>query len=453
MPTDRVSVVGLGKLGLPFAACWANRGFTVIGVDIDEDRVAAINEGRIGEYEPDVAEVLNASKAELVATTDIARAAAETDTTFIMVNTPGEASGKFTNRYVLSVCEQLGEALAKKQERHVVVLASSVTPGSIENEIIPALEAASGKRNGQEFDFLYSPVFIALGSMVKDYLKPDMALIGEASTAAGDQLATMLRRFYTEADVPFVRTSYVNAELIKLTLSTFITTKISYANMLAELCDNIAGADVDVVAEALGLDKRISPKVLKGGMPYGGPCFPRDNRALLYLTKQAGIDGSIVQATDSFNTSLTDSLARQVKADLAADGRVGILGLSFKPNTDVVEESASIDLANRLHADGAAVIAYDPQALDNARAGVRDGMRLAASLADCLAVSDVVVVATPWAEFSELPQLLAKIADRAITVIDPWRLFSSDDFPEHVTYKPVGRSYSRQGEPTVATGT
>ncbi|MEX1112079.1 MAG: UDP binding domain-containing protein [Candidatus Andersenbacteria bacterium] len=284
-------------------------------------------------------------------------------------------------------------------------------------------------------------------------MNPDMALIGAASPEVGERLEHVLHKLYERKDVKFVHTNYINAELIKLCLSTFVTTKITYANMLAAVCDGLPGADSDTVAHALGLDSRISPKVLKGGMPYGGPCFPRDNRALLYVLRQAGVSEQLVAATDRFNEDLLTSFTDTLIHLAGENGIIGVLGLSFKPGTHVVEESASLELANMLASRGQTVVVYDPKAIEAAKPLLHPSIQFASSDIECVTKSAVTILATPWSEFDNLPLRLKESGVDNGVIFDPWRTYEHQDFVSGVKYVPWGRGSMQQvGEIQVSQG-
>src|ERR1700674_483926 len=277
-----ISVVGLGKLGSPLAACFAARGFDVHAVDADTQKIEALNRGIPPVHEPGLAELLRESQSRLKASQDTEKAVRDTGATFIVVGTPSKPDGGFSLRYVLPVCEAIGRVLSTKRDFHLVVLTSTVMPGSTGGEVIASLESASGKECGRDFGLCYSPEFIALGTVIRDFYYPDFLLIGESDARSGEMLSDIYKR--TCKNSPRVaRMNFINAEITKLALNTYITTKISYANMLARLCEKLPGADASIATDALGLDSRIGPKYLKGAVSYGGPWFPRDNRAFAAL--------------------------------------------------------------------------------------------------------------------------------------------------------------------------
>jgi UDPglucose 6-dehydrogenase len=269
-----ISVVGLGKLGAPLAAVLADRGHHVIGVDSSPDTVKAINEGRAPVQEPGLDTLVAARRSRLTATTDGAAAAASTEATVIIVPTPSLASGLFSTEYVLDAIGKVGQGLRRTTAYHLVVVTSTVAPGTMDTEIAPALERASGRRLGDSLGLCYNPEFIALGSVIRDMQNPDFVLIGESDRRAGDTLEQIQRSVVGDS-TPVRRMNLVNAEVAKIAVNTYVTTKISYANMLSELCEQLPGGDVSVVTDAIGLDRRIGARFFKAALGYGGPCFSR----------------------------------------------------------------------------------------------------------------------------------------------------------------------------------
>jgi UDPglucose 6-dehydrogenase len=434
-----VSVIGLGKLGAPMTACFAARGFTVHAVDLNPQKVDAISRGVAPVHEPGLAELLAESRGRISATKDIEAAVSASDVTFVVVATPSEADGGFSLRYAIPSCESIGRALRTKSAYHVVVITSTVMPGSMGGPIKQALERASGKRCGVDFGLCYNPEFIALGTVIRDFYNPDFLLIGESDPRAGDVLTEIYKRTCKNSPA-FARMNWINAEITKLSVNTYITTKISYANMLARLCEKLPEADVNVVTDALGLDTRIGAKYLKGAVSYGGPCFPRDNRALAALAARVGASSGLAEATDIFNRAQIKVLAETVKSHRVGDDVVGVLGLTYKPNTDVVEESFGLLLAQELSSASLPVIVYDPSG-DATRALTNyKNIRVASSAQECIADSMIVVLATPWQEFRDLRAALWARPGHSgpRVVIDCWRALSHLDGAEGVHYVKLG---------------
>jgi len=433
----KVAVIGLGKLGAPMAAAVASRGIQVIGADLDSAKVEAINRGEPPVRETNLAETIRAGKVRLHATTDIRQAALEAEVTFIIVPTPSEPDGGFSLRHVLPALDKVGKAIAASNERRTVVITCTVMPGHTGGPIRERLEAASGKKAGADFGLCYSPEFIALGSVIHDFLNPDLILVGESDEPTGEMLEAFYRKVCGNKPV-IARMNFVNAELSKLSVNTFVTTKITFANMLAQLCERIPGADVDVVTRAIGHDTRIGHKYLKGAAGYGGPCFPRDNLALGRLARDHEVTAALAEATDRANRAEVGRLAQLVRAHCRPGERVGILGLAYKPDTEVIEESQGVMLAESLLKKGIPVVVYDPMALESARAVLGDRAAFAGSAADCLMQSQVAVLVTPWKEFGML--CAADLGDQGsrLTLIDAWRHASPELRAAVGTYVALG---------------
>jgi UDPglucose 6-dehydrogenase len=432
-----VSLVGIGKLGAPMAACIAAQGFRVKAVDLDSQKVDCINRKVAPVHEPGLEELLQASGALLEATQDISEAVRNSEVTFIVVGTPSEEGGGFSLRYVLPTCEAIGRVLRTKKDYHLVVLTSTVMPGSTGGQVRAALERASGKRCGQDFGLCYSPEFIALGTVIRDFYNPDFFLIGESDMHAGD-LLTKLYGSVCKNSPPVARMNFINAEITKLAVNTYITTKISYANMLARLCEKLPEADVNVVTDALGLDSRIGPKYLKGAVSYGGPCFPRDNRAFAALAMRSGAFSDLAEATDRFNRAQISCIAKTIQGHRKDNEEIGILGLTYKPNTDVVEEAFGLLLAQELSSANLPVVVFDPSVDVTRELSGLKAVRFASSTRECIAQCAVVVLATPWKEFTELPASAWARENGCRVVIDCWRALSHLDGVEGIYYIRLG---------------
>jgi UDPglucose 6-dehydrogenase len=434
----QIAVVGLGKLGAPLAAVLASKGNRVVGIDVNPEAVKLVNDGVAPVEEPGLQDLVSASHDQLSATTDLG-AAADADVSIVLVPTPSDDRGAFSNEHVLTAVEEIGRSLAARDDYHVMIVASTVMPGTCDTEIRPMLESASGRRVGDTLGLCYSPEFIALGSVIRNMLEPDMVLIGESDSRAGD----VLERIYAgvcENDPPVRRMNLVNAELTKIAVNTYVTMKISYANALADMCERLPGADVEAVTDALGLDTRIGAKYLRGAVAYGGPCFPRDNKAFGVFARDLGAEPLLAEATDAVNIAQTDRLARVVQSRLEVGNAVGILGLAYKPDTGVIDESPGLALAELLANAGCEVRVYDPVATE---AGVRalDGLAQGcSSAAELLAQSDVAVIATPWPEFAELPIDRLEREGRRVVVIDCWRLLPERDSSGTVEVVRLGRA-------------
>jgi UDPglucose 6-dehydrogenase len=400
------------------AAVFAAKGHDVIGLDVNASAVAELNAGRAPVLEPKLQEMIDAGRTRLRATLDDDELVSGSDTTFIVVPTPSDEQGAFSNNYVIAAIERLGRALARKASYHVVTVTSTVMPGAMEGVVQGALERACGRRIGQDLGLCYNPEFIALGSVVDNMLEPDFLLIGESDPRAGDAVAALYEPVCAKHP-PVRRMNFVNAELAKISINTFVTTKISYANMLADVCDRLPGADVDIVAGAVGSDSRIGHKYLRGAIGYGGPCFPRDNIAFSTLATRVGAHADIAGATDAINRYQIERLTDTVTALVPAGARVAILGMAYKPDTTTIEESQGIMLAQRLRGRGYVVGIHDPLAAHAAARMLGPDFAVHGSAEALLRESDIAVMTTPWPEYGCL-DLGALV--RRIPIIDCWRI-------------------------------
>jgi UDPglucose 6-dehydrogenase len=262
-------------------------------------------------------------------------------------------------------------------------------------------------------------------------------LIGESDAGSGEMLAT-IHRGICDNSPRIAHMNFINAELTKLSVNTFVTTKISYANMLAEICEVLPGADVEVVTGALGADSRVGRKYLKGALGYGGPCFPRDNIALAALFRREGLESTLGEATDRTNRRQVTRLLHAIMPHLPEGGTVAVLGVSYKPHTEVIENSQGLDLAEQLLAKGIRVVVYDPAAMDNARGVLTGKVAFADNCKACLCIADVVAITTPWPEFQQISPQDLKQSNGRTTIFDCWRILPQDKFTAVADYRTIG---------------
>jgi len=434
----KVVVAGLGKLGLPMAAVFAESGHEVVGVDPMQPVVDALNEGRVLIDEPGLPEMIAANSERITATTSYAEAIPGADITFIIVPTPSGDDGAFINDYVVNALREIGQVLRENPQPHLVAVTSTVMPGATSAVLAPAFEQALGRSLGDGVALCYSPEFIALGSVVRDLQNPDFVLIGADDKAAGRRLADFYLGIGGGRDVPVQVMNWVNAELAKISVNSFVTMKITYANMLASICEGLPGGDVDEVTRAIGLDSRIGPRYLKGGPPFGGPCFPRDNRALGVAAEAVGAPWDLAAATDRMNDGLAERIAEMVTTATNEGDTVAVLGLAYKDNTPVVEESAGAKVAGALAVQGRRVIVHDPIA-DASHSPFLSGLAytqledVASAVGDAAAI--VIVGDDP--AYDTLPSL--PMVD-GVVVVDCWRRLVDATWPLSATYLAIGRT-------------
>ena len=419
----QISVIGLGKLGLCIAACFADKGYKVTGADIDIGKIDKINKGISPIDETGLAALVKKAKKNISATKDCAAAVMASDVSFVVVATPSLADGSFSNEYLEKVLHAIGSALKKKKGYHVVVVTSTVMPQTTEKVAKFILEKTSGKKCGKGFGLAYNPEFIALGSVIHDFLNPDFILIGEANKKDGDILEEIYKKT-CENKPRFARMSLLNAEITKISLNCYVTTKITFANSVAAICEKIKGADAGVVTEALGLDSRIGLKYIRPGLGYGGPCFPRDNVAFSALARIMESRAKLAEMVDEVNRDQVLRILERIKQILSVSNknvrksRIAVLGLSYKPNTAIIEDSQALEIAQLLVNEGSSVTVYDPQAMENALSILGDRVRYARNAKDALKAADLAVIAVPWKEFKEIDLECC----RGTVFLDCWKI-------------------------------
>jgi UDPglucose 6-dehydrogenase len=434
-----VSVVGLGKLGLCLAAVMADRGYQTVGIDVDEGVVNAVNAGKSPLVEPGLNEIIGRhGGTRLRASTDHVEAMRHSDVTFVLVATPSNPDGTFSNRYVESALRSLATEFGRSGKTyHNFVVSSTVRPGSIRGSFIPLLEQHSGRRLNHDFGVCYDPDFVALGEVVKGFLQPDLVILGESDPRAGEQVATIHDKICTNRPA-VARMSLISAEIAKVSLNTYITMKISFANMLANLCERIPGADVDAVTAGIGADRRISPHYFRAGLAFGGTCFPRDTAAFIALAEEFKVDSGLVRDLQRINDYQNRRLAEIVleRTPRSNGNRVGILGLSFKARTAVITESPMIKLIEALLKYDLQITVYDPLAMNAARAVFEDQIECVSSADRCIEVSSTCVIGNREQEYKAAAE--AYRGSAAKTMIDCWRILDSGKLATSVNYVPWG---------------
>ncbi|WP_137288890.1 UDP-glucose 6-dehydrogenase AglM [Natronorubrum halophilum] len=396
-----VSIVGSGYVGTTVAACLADLGHDVVNVEIDADTVETINAGEAPIHESGLEErIAEHAGTNLRATTDYG-AVRETDVTFLCLPTPQADDGSLDLAIMQAGSESLGRALAEKDDDHLVVVKSTVLPGTTEGVVGPILETESGTRVGDGLELAMNPEFLRMGTAVEDFLEPDKVVVGATSEGAAATLRELYAPIVAREGTNLVETDIREAELIKYANNAFLASKVSLVNELGNIAAAY-GADAYEVLAAVGLDDRISERFMRSGLGWGGSCFPKDVDALRAGARAQRYDPELLDAVVAVNDAqprrLVDLLAEHVPLEGA---RIAVLGLSFKPGTDDIRKSRALDVIESLQDRGATVVAYDPVAIENVRPAYPD-VEYAESAVDALEGADGAVVATDWPEFDDL---------------------------------------------------
>ena len=411
----RLSVIGTGYLGATHAACMAHLGHEVIGIDVDPEKIKRLADGDLPFYEPGLPELLRSSldTGRLTFTTDPAEVAAAADVHFVCVGTPQKADSNAAN---LSYVYSAVDSLAPHLDRPTLVVGKSTVPVGTAHGLIERMRAVAPAGDG--VDIAWNPEFLREGFAVRDSLEPDRLVFGVASSTA----EATLRDVYAAVigrPTPVVVSDLATAELVKVAANSFLATKISFINAMAELCE-ATGADVTVLSEALSHDVRIGGQFLRAGLGFGGGCLPKDIRAFMARAGELGVDQALtfLREVDAINQRRRSRTVELAKAELGGSlgGRtVAVLGAAFKPNSDDVRDSPALDVAASLHEQGATVRVYDPQAMDNARARFPHLDYSPSVIAACTG-AELVLHLTEWEEFRAIDpvELGAVVAGRKV---------------------------------------
>ncbi|MGK8485320.1 UDP-glucose dehydrogenase family protein [Nocardia asiatica] len=439
----RCTVFGTGYLGATHAACMAELGHDVIGVDVDPGKVAKLSDGVVPFYEPGLEDVLrrNLDAGRLRFTTSYAEAAAHADVHFLGVGTP-QKKGEYAAdlKYVHAVVDTLAPLL----ERPSVIIGKSTVPVGT----AAALGTRARALSPVDVEVAWNPEFLREGWAVKDTLRPDRLVLGvDRERAAAGWVEDLVREIYADllaADVPFLLTDLATAELVKVSANAFLATKISFINAVSEVCE-ATGADVTMLADALGYDARIGRRFLNAGLGFGGGCLPKDIRAFMARSGELGADHAVafLREVDNINmrrrAKVVDMAARACGGSLLG-ANVAVLGAAFKPESDDVRDSPALNVAGMIQLHGAVVTVYDPKALENSRR-VFPTLNYATSVAEACERADVVLVLTEWDEFTALhPRDLDRVV-RARSIIDGRNCLN------RATWRAAGWVYAGLGTP------
>lgn len=393
----KISIVGCGYVGCVTGVCFSDMGYEVILVDVDPIKVKSINEGRPPIYESGLEDLMRKNRERICATMNLKDAVRDTEITFIAVGTPSNGDGSIDLTYVLRACEEVGDVLKEKEDFSIVIIKSTVFPGTTDNRVRKVLEYTSGKKAGIDFGLGSNPEFLREGNAVHDFLSPDRIVIG----ADDSRTADALKALYSSIDSRIVVTSSRTAEMIKYASNAALATKISFANEIGNLCKTI-GIDSRDVFMGVGMDNRISPAFFRTGIGFGGSCFPKDVRALVAGARANGIELNILNAVLKANEAQPLRLLSLLQKHLPTlEGKIiGVLGLAFKPGTDDIRESRSFSIISGLLSSGARIIAYDPAAMENLKK-LFPQITYASSARAALD-ADAVLILTEWDEFEDL---------------------------------------------------
>ena len=435
----RIAMIGTGYVGLVSGACFSEFGVDVVCVDKDADKIARLNEGQLPIFEPGLEDIVesNENSGRLSFTTDLVAAVDGADAVFIAVGTPSRrGDGHADLSYVYAAATEIAQAM----NGYTVVVTKSTVPVGTGDEVERIIREA---RPDAAFDVVSNPEFLREGSAINDFMRPDRVVIGTASERAREVMRQVYRPLYL-IETPIIFTSRPTAELIKYAANTFLATKITFINEIADLCERM-GADVHDVARGIGLDGRIGAKFLHAGPGYGGSCFPKDTLALVRTAEAADSPMRIVETVVAINDARKKRMAGKVIEACGgslAGKTVAILGLTFKPNTDDMRDSPSLEIVPALQAAGAQVRAFDPVGIEEAKK-LLDGIEWCENAYDAMTGADVVAIITEWNEFRAIDLARLKKLMNSPVMVDFRNIYDPEDMAA------AGIDYTCVGRPSV----
>jgi len=428
MVSEKLAVIGCGKLGAPLVACLAKAGHSVVGIDINENLIQNLKSRKILWQEPNLVNYLETYKDLINFTSNFDENLQEVTTSFIIVPTPSDSNGVYSIDFVLSavknLCEKINETIF---ESHTIVIVSTVMPGDTEGRITDAVKLAVGEKF-ERFKICYSPEFIALGSVIYNIENPDMILIGQSDETVGSKLEKILSSMTVNTPI-VLRLTTAEAEIAKIAINSFVTTKISFSNQISEICENFSNTSSVNVLKAIGTDSRIGNSYLKQGTSYGGPCFPRDNRAFAKFADSLGISLDLALAADSINNRQNQRLSQLLNKIVPTVKNILVVGFSYKPDTDVYEESPALSFIK-------SNLDYQIYVLDEHIKGAKnlDSIKFIENSDLSRVKIDVAILFVPAVAYSAIPNDL----DEGVILIDYWGLWSKYKNLESNNYIKIG---------------
>ena len=417
----KLAIIGTGYVGLITGACFAEFGYQTVCIDKDENRVKELNDSKCPFYEPGVEALLDKhlNKTKLLSFSDsLSKSINDADIIFITVGTPSKRiEGEADLSFVWDVAEEISNNINK----YCIVVTKSTVPVGTTKEVKNII---SKKIDEKDFDVVSNPEFLREGSAISDFMRPDRVVIGCENKKSEDIMKELYRPLYL-LETPIVSTTVESAEIIKYASNSFLATKISFINQVADLCEKV-GADVQDVAKGMGIDKRIGSKFLHAGPGYGGSCFPKDVKAFIRTAQKHEVDLSILSSVDTFNEERISKITNKFisKTNLEKGDQVSLLGLSFKPNTDDVRDSTSLKIAKLLQDQGIVIKSYDPEAMDNAKKE-NTNLQLCDSAYEACVDTKAIIIGTEWNEFRALDFQKIKASSKNLVIFDLRNIYNA----------------------------
>ena len=417
----KIGIIGLGFVGLSLASVLASKNFDVIGIDTDKKKTLELQKGIINIFEPGLEKVLKTALRKSLIITNEFSLLKNCEIIFVTVGTPQKKNGKIDLSMIKKATSSIGKILQKTKKNPIIFIKSTVIPGTTENTILPILEKKSGKKANRDFGIISNPEFLQESNAIHDTKYPHAIILGGPETKYMKKAKIFFSKIHP--NVKMIVTKHQTAEIIKYANNSFLATKISFINQLSNICQNIPNSNIDDVAKAIGLDPRIGKLFLNAGPGYGGSCLPKDMRALINFAGSIGVNPSFLKSVEKINQKQIDNIISLMKKSLGTleSKKITILGTAFKPNTNDIRASKSIELIKKLLKNKAKIFVHDPKALENTKKIFGNKINYSESLYDALDKSYCVIIMTQWKQYDQINKNSLKHMKRKI-IIDSRRL-------------------------------
>jgi len=420
----KIAVIGLGFVGLTLSSVLASKGIITVGIDLDKEKCSKIANGTPTFFEPNLKKILKKALKKNLFITDKLSSINNCDFIFITVGTPQKKNGEIDLSMIKVVTKDIGKLVSKNKKKPVILIKSTVIPGTMKDVILPILEKNSKKKAGKDFGLISNPEFLQESNAIRDTIKPHAIVLGGYRTKFMNNTRKFFSRF--NPNTPIIITNHQTAEMIKYANNSFLATKISFINQIANICQGIPDTNIDDIAQTIGLDPRIGNLFLNAGPGYGGSCLPKDIKAIINLSSKLGVNPTLLTAVEKINKQQISNIVELVKQNIGKINgkKLTILGVAFKPGTDDIRNSVSIDLVKRLLKLGAKITIHDPKALENARKIFCDNTKYVKSVSSALKDCQCAIIMTQWKEYERINNKTIKHMAKKF-IIDSRRILSN----------------------------
>jgi len=420
----KIAVIGLGFVGLTLSSVLASKGITTIGIDSDRKKCSKIAKGIPTFFEPNLEKTLKKSLKKKLIITNKLSSISNCDFIFITVGTPQKKNGEMDLSFIKEIVRSVGKLISKNKKKPIILIKSTVLPGTMKQVVLPILERSSKKKAGKDFGLISNPEFLQESLAIQDTIKPHVVVLGGYRT----KFMKKTKKFFSwfNPNVPIIITNHQTAEMIKYANNSFLATKISFINQIANICQRIPDTNIDDIADTIGLDPRIGNLFLNAGPGYGGSCLPKDIKAIINLSSKIGVKPTLLNAVEKTNAQQINYIMELIKQNIGKikGKKITILGVAFKPDTDDIRDSMSIELIRRLMKSEARVTIHDPKALDNARKIFHGNVKYAISIPSAVKNCQCAVIMTKWKEYERINNKTINHMNKKF-IIDSRRILSN----------------------------